>query len=110
MIKCIKRFFTKPKKMSSPVKVLHRANSKDYEGLSKVDIVLKGCQEVEGFSNTFTSKMVCKYLNGIIDFDSTYKGIHYLVQKGKIKKVTILASNNEGFKHKLYYALNKQEK
>lgn len=110
MFKCFKRFFTKPKKTSNPEKVLHTANSKDYEGLSKADIVLRACEEVEGFSNAFTSKMIFKYLNGIIDYDSTLKSIHYLVKKGKIKKVTILASNNEGFKHRLYYALNIQEK
>lgn len=107
MFKCFKRFFTKPKKMNNTQNAFITANPKDYEGLSKADIVLKGCQEFEVLSNTFTSKMIYKYLVGIIDYDSTLKSIHYLVKKGKIKKVTILASDNEGFKHKLFYALNK---
>ena len=110
MFKSLKGFFIKPKKSAGlKTESNFKVNAENYLGLKKSAIVLKGCQEFENFSEVFTSKMIFEYLEGIIDFDDLLKAIHYLVKKGEIRKVTVLASNNEGFKHKMFYALNKKE-
>ena len=109
MFKCLKRFFKNPKKVKTLEKISITADPINYEGLTKVDIVLKACEELENYSDSFTSRMIFLWLNDIISFDDTLKAIHYLVKKGKLKKVTVLASNNEGFKHKMFYALNKKQ-
>ena len=109
MFKCLKRFFSKPKlvKVEGSQSYFRVANKSEYANKSKVEIVTKACKEFEEFSMTFTSKMIWKYLDGLLEFESVYKTMHYLTKKGVLRKVTILTSNFELSKHKLFYALNK---
>jgi hypothetical protein len=108
MFKCLKRFFKKPKvvKVQSSQTCFGVANKSEYVGLNKVQIVTKACKEFEEFSMTFTSNMILKYLDGLLDYQSVYKTIHYLNKRGVLRKVNILSSKFE-IENKLFYALNK---
>lgn len=109
MFKCLKRFLKKPKlvRVQGSQSYFKVANKSEYEGLNKVQVVTKACKEFEEFSMTFTSNMIVKYLDGVLDYQSVYRAMHYLTKKGVLRKVTILKSKFEIESHKLFYALNK---
>jgi hypothetical protein len=111
MFKCLKRFFKKPKlvKVQGSQSYFGVAKKSEYEGLNKVQIVTKACKEFEEFSMTFTSNMILKYLDGVIDYQSVYRTMHYLTKRGVLRKVNILSSKFDIEKLKLFYALNKNK-
>jgi hypothetical protein len=112
MINKIKSFFSKPKKskkivVSRGYKVIKPT---DYIKLDKIEVVKKACFDYSQFATPFTAKMIWKYLNGLVTIDEVYETMKYLKQNGFLKKITVLASDYEKQKYRMFYALNKIKK
>lgn len=106
MIKRIKSFFSKAKKSKAVVgRVRKVANPTDYFGLNRIETVKKACFEYDKINQQFTVNMIWKYLNGLLGIFVVYETMKELKQIGFLKKKTILTSDYEKDKYKIFYAL-----
>lgn len=110
MRKLLKRWWRKPqKKITKEEQSPLVAEKHFYEGLSKNEMVARACKELDRIVPQFTSKMVFKYLDGLVALDRVYKSMHHLTNKGYLKKLTVLTSDDEIHKYnKMFYQINKE--
>jgi hypothetical protein len=110
MLKKLRSFFknTKPVYVEKPKKKSTTTFDIDnYKNLNKIEIVHKACKEIELFhSSFFSSKIVFKYIDGMISMDDISKAIYYLKKNNHLKKITVLTSDNYP-KCQQLYSLNK---
>lgn len=108
MRKLIKKWFKKPQKSVSTDTEPFVVQKHFYEGLSKTEMVARACKEIDRLVPQFTSKMVYKYLDGLVSLEGVYKSIYHLTKKGYLKKITVLTSDDEVHKYnKMFYQINK---
>jgi len=106
MIKKIKSFFTKAKKTKIIVGRVYKViDPTDYFGLNKIEVVKKACFEYDKIHQQFTVNMIWKYLNGLLGIFEVYETMKDLKRIGFLKKKTVLTSDYERDKYKIFYAL-----
>ena len=106
MIKKIKSFFAKAKKSKIVVSRVRKViDPTNYFGLNKIDIVKKACFEYDKVNQQFTANIIWKYLNGLLAIFDVYETMKELQQIGFLKKKTVLTSDYEKDKYKIFYAL-----